>query len=91
MQMPTPPPTISDFSPLRVAFQDRDVNFFAAPLVEMFMRKVWRGKVGGCVWGNLSHPGLHLMHHSVHDQGVWLSRVPINSSSILIKAALKSL
>ncbi len=35
---------ISEFRPLRVAFEDRDAAFMDAPLVESYIRKVWNGK-----------------------------------------------
>lgn len=49
------PLTLDDFSPLRCAFEDRDLSFMAAPLVEAFTKVgvwgfFWGCRVSGC-WG----------------------------------------
>ena len=35
------PVEISDFAPMRVAFEDRDTGFMAIPLVEKYMWQIW--------------------------------------------------
>ena len=35
------PVELSDFSPMRVAFEDRDTGFMAIPLVENHMWQIW--------------------------------------------------